>query len=197
MRDDVGPSTFAADEDMVCSGGNNDVGIWCGNRSRRRSIPTMNWYLRERGIISNACVRGVSCRKVSVTTTGVKVIGGVLPTRGRELDGDARLIVPEAGIARMFRDLAISTSMKLIVEPVSMRVLKVEFRIRRRRQLAMTGVCKEGEGRESTSGADAPFPARQLSSGTDESHETEVARALTFFPLNPCFPFGDLASVDH
>jgi hypothetical protein len=104
------------------------------------------------------------------------------------------LIVPEAGMVRMFKDLAISTSMKLIVEPVSMRVSKVEFRIRRRRQLAMTGVCKEGEGRDSTS---APFPSRQLSAGTDESHETEVARALTFFPLNPCFPFGDLASVDH
>ena len=131
---------------------------------------------------------------MSVTTTGVKVIGGVEPTRGSEWPAEARSIVPEAGMVRMFKDLAISTSMKLIVEPVSMRVLKVEFRIRRRRQLTMTGVCKEGEGRESTSGADAPFPSRQLSAGTDESHETEVARALTFCPLNLCFPFGDLAS---
>jgi hypothetical protein len=124
-----------------------------------------------------------------VTTTGVKVIGGVVPMRGSEWDDDARLIVPEAGIVWMFRDLAISTSIKLIVEPVSMRVLKVElmFRIWKRRQLEVTNVCKEVEGRDSTSGASAPFPSRQLSE-TDESHETEVARALTFCPLNPCFP---------
>ncbi len=141
-------------------------------------------------MISNACVRGVSCCRVSVTTTGVKVIGGVVPTRGREWDDDARLIVPEAGMVRMFKDLAISSSMKLMVEPVSMRVLKVELicRIRKRRQLDVTNLCREGEGRDRTSGASAPFPSRQLSADTDESQETEVARALTFFPLNPCFP---------
>jgi hypothetical protein len=134
---------------------------------------------------------------VSITTTGVKVIGGVVPTRGSEWDDDAKWIVPDEGMVGMFKDLAISPSMKLIVEPVSMRVLKVESWIRMRRQLGMTDLCKEGDGRDSTSGADAPFPSRQLSAVTDESHETELARALTLFPLNPCFPFGDLASVDH
>lgn len=89
-------------------------------------MPKMNWYLRERGIISNACVRGASCRSVSVTTTGVKVIGGVVPTRGSEWDEEARSIVPEEGMIGMFKDLAMSPSIKLIVEPVSMRVLKME-----------------------------------------------------------------------
>jgi hypothetical protein len=136
---------------------------------------------------------------VSVTTTGVKVIGGVVPTRGSEWDDDARWIVPEEGIVGMFKDLAISPSMKLIDEPVSMRVLKVESCIRMRRQLGMTDLCREGEGRDSTvsSGAAAPFPSRQLSAGTVESQETEVARAFTLFPVFPCFPFGDLVSVDH
>ena len=150
-------------------------------------------------MISNACSRGVSCCKVSVTTTGVKVIGGVVPTRGSEWDDEARSIVPEEGMIGIFKDLAISPLMKLIVEPVSMRVLKVESWIRMRRQLGMTDLCREGEGRDSTvsSGAAAPFPSRQLSAGTDESQETEVARAFTLFPLFLCFPFGDLASVDH
>ena len=136
-------------------------------------------------MISNGWVRGSSCCSVSVTTTGVKVIGGVVPMRGSEWEDDARLIVPEAGKVWMFKDLAISSSMMLTVEPVSMRVLKVElvFERRRRRQLEVTNVCREGEGRDITSGASAPLPSRQL------SHETEVARTLTFFPLNPCFPF--------
>jgi hypothetical protein len=162
-------------------------------------MPTMNWYSRERGIISNACSRGVSCCMVSVTMTGVKGIGGVVPTRGSEWDDEARSIVPEDGMVGICKDLAISPSMKLIVEPVSMRVLKVESWMRMRRQWGMTDLCREGEGRDSTVslGVVAPFPSRQLSAGIDESQETAVARALILFPLFPCFPFGDLASVDH
>ena len=77
-------------------------------------------------MISNACVRGESCRRVPFTTTGVKVIGGVAPTRGSEWDDDANWIVPEEGTVGIFKDLATSISMKLMVEPVSMSVLKVE-----------------------------------------------------------------------
>ena len=51
----------------------------------------------------------------------------------------------------------------------------------------MTGVCKEGEGRDSTvSGCDTPFPVCHSSCDAEESKATEAARAFGCLPLYPC-----------
>ena len=50
-------------------------------------------------------------------------MGDVIPTRGRECNEDASWIVPADGVITRPREEATSLSMKLIVDPVSMRVL--------------------------------------------------------------------------
>ena len=79
--------------------------------------------------------------------TGITVIVHI-PGDASECEIDARSMMPLDREMGMFKDLAISISIKLCEAPVSIRVLSILLCTNRNKPCGSDGMCIQGEGRD-------------------------------------------------